>query len=159
MVAILDEFNSDIDALEQALGIDAAEHEAAFVKSFGALGASADAHGGEWMAHAGEEAGLFRESAAVANYSKGIHLEAVVVVEAQGFVLDDTSIELESTGLKAFAATGMTTVEDGHVVLLGHLIDGIEEAQEVFLRVNVLFSMGTQQNILALLKSEFFVDS
>ncbi len=153
MVAILDEFNSDIDALEQALGIDAAEHEAAFVKSFGALGAGADAHGGEWMAHAGEEAGLFRESAAVANYSKGIHLEAVVVVEAQGFVLDDTPIELESTGLKAFAATGMTTVEDGHVVLLGHLIDGIKQGEEVLLGVNILLTVGGEQDVLTLLQT------
>ena len=53
---ILDELYGHIHTLEQALGIDAAEHEAAFVKSFGALGAGADAHGGEGMVNGGEEA-------------------------------------------------------------------------------------------------------
>ena len=43
-VAIVDEGDCDVDTLEKALGVDAAQDEAAFVQGFGALGAGADAH-------------------------------------------------------------------------------------------------------------------
>ena len=66
-------------------------------------------------------------------------------------MLDDALIELETACLQAFAAAGMAGVEDGHIVLLGHLVDGVEQAQEVLLGVNVLLAVGAQQDVLALL--------
>ena len=57
-------------------------------------------------------------------------------------MLDDTLVELEAAGCKAVAAARMTAVEDGHVVLLCHLVDGGEEGEEVLLGVDVLFAVG-----------------
>lgn len=48
------------------------------------------------MADAGEERGFFGKGAAIADDRKGVHLEAVVVVETEGLVLNDTRIELEA---------------------------------------------------------------
>ena len=47
--AVADEGDGDVDTLEQALGVDAAEHEAALVQGFGALGRCPDADGREGM--------------------------------------------------------------------------------------------------------------
>ena len=157
-MAVANEFDGDIDALEESLGVDAGEDEAALVEGFGALGARADAYGREGMANAGKEATLFGQGARVGDNGESIHLQAVVVVKAQGFVLDDALVELESAGFEALAGARMATVEDGHVVLLGHLVDGIEERQEVLLGVNVLLAVGGQQDIFPLFKSEALVD-
>lgn len=48
----------------------------------------------------------------------------------------------------------MTTVEDGHVVLLRHLVDSSKEGEEVLLRVNVFLTMGGQENVFALLQTK-----
>lgn len=48
------------------------------------------------MADAGEVRGFFGECAAITDDGEGVHLEAVVVVEAERFVLDDTRVELEA---------------------------------------------------------------
>lgn len=52
----------------------------------------------------------------------------------------------------------MATVEDGHVVLLRHLVDSSEEGEEVLLRVNVFLTVSGQENILAFLQAEALVD-
>ena len=52
----------------------------------------------------------------------------------------------------------MTTVEDGHVVLLRHLVDSSKEGEEVFLRVDIFLAMSGQENILAFLQAEALVD-
>lgn len=52
----------------------------------------------------------------------------------------------------------MTTVEDGHVVLLRHLVDSSEEGEEVFLRVDVFLAVSGQENVLAFLQAEALVD-
>ena len=156
--AVADEGDGDVDALEKADGVDAAEDEASFVQGLGALGRGPDAHGREGMADGGEERGLLREGAAIGHNRKGIHLEAVVVVEAQGLMLDYARIELEPGGLEALPAARMAAVQDGHIVLLGHLIDGNKERQEVLLRVDVLLAMGAQEDILPLLQAQALVD-
>ncbi len=48
------------------------------------------------MADAGEERGFFGKGSAIADNGEGVHLETVVVVEAEGIVLDDTRVELEA---------------------------------------------------------------
>lgn len=52
----------------------------------------------------------------------------------------------------------MTTVEDGHVVLLRHLVDSSEEGEEVLHRVDIFLAMGGQENVLAFLQAEALVD-
>lgn len=82
--------------MEETFFVDAGEDEASFVKGFGALGAGADADCRERMTYASEETGLFREGAAVGDYREGVHLEAVVVVEAERFVRDYPAVQLET---------------------------------------------------------------
>ena len=96
MTAIPAEFHSSIDCLEERLCVNSSYDEVGFVDSFRALGAGADADGWEWMAYAGEERRLLRESAGIRHYRKSIHLQAVVVVEAERFVLNHSWIELEA---------------------------------------------------------------
>lgn len=52
----------------------------------------------------------------------------------------------------------MATVEDGHVVLLRHLVDSSEEGEKVFLRVDIFLTVSGQENILAFLQAEALVD-
>lgn len=52
----------------------------------------------------------------------------------------------------------MATVEDGHVVLLRHLVDSSEEGEEVLLRVDVFLTVSGQENVLAFLQAETLVD-
>lgn len=66
------------------------------VDGFGTLGRGADADGGEGVADAGEERGFFGKGSTIADDGEGVHLEAVVVVETEGLVLDDTWVELEA---------------------------------------------------------------
>ena len=77
-------------------------------------------------------------------------------MEAERLMLDDALIQLKATGSKAVARTRMAAVEDRHIVLLCHFVDGIEEREEVLLSVDVLFAMGREQDILALLQTILF---
>ena len=106
-MTIIDQRDSNIDTLEQTLGVDSTQDEAAFVQGFGALGGGADADGREGMADAGEEAGFLGKGAAVGDDAEGVHLEAVVVVEAKGFVLNDAGVQFEAAGLQPLAGAGV----------------------------------------------------
>lgn len=48
------------------------------------------------MADAGEEGGFLGKGSTVADDGKGVHLEAVVIVEAEGLMLNDARVELEA---------------------------------------------------------------
>lgn len=48
------------------------------------------------MADTGEERGFLRKGTAIADDGKGVHLEAVVIVEAEGLMLNDARVELEA---------------------------------------------------------------
>ena len=152
--AVLAKADGGVDCLKQAAAVDAGDDEAALVDGFGALRAGADAHGGKGMADASEETALLGQRAAVAHYGEGVHLKAVVVVEAQGFLAYDAAVELETARLEAMAAAGVAAVEDGHVVLLCHLVYGIEEREEILLRVDVLFAVGREEDVFAFLQTE-----
>ena len=138
--------------------IDACQDEAALVQSLGPLRGSADTHRRERVPHAGEEAALLGQSAAIADHSEGVHLQAVVVVEAQGLVLDHPLVQLETGLLQTLFAAGMAAVQHGHIVLLRHFIDGSKKAHEILLRVDVLLPVGGKQNVLSLFQSQTGVD-
>ena len=52
----------------------------------------------------------------------------------------------------------VAAVEDWHIIFLCHCIDGVEQTQEVLLGVNNLFTVGTEQNVFALLESKALVN-
>ena len=138
--------------------IDACQDKAALVQSLGALRGGADTHRRERVPHAGEEAALLGQSAGIRDHGEGVHLQAVVVVEAQGLVLDHPLVQGEAGLLQPLFAAGMAAVQHGHVVLLRHFIDGRKETYEVLLRVDVLLPVGGEQNVLALFQSQAGVD-
>ena len=92
------------------------------------------------------------------HHGEGVHLQAVVVVEAQRLMLDHPLVQLETGLLQTLFAAGMAAVQHGHIVLLRHFIDGGEKAHEILLRVDVLLPVGGKQNVLALFQSQAGVD-
>ena len=103
MLTVLAELYCSINCLKEALLIDASNDEVALVDGFRTFGRGADADGREGMANAGEEATLLWQCTRIGNDCKGIHLEAVVVVEAERLMLDDALVELEAACSKAVA--------------------------------------------------------
>ena len=110
------------------------------------------------MTDGGEEAAFLGKGAAVRHHRKGVHLQAVVIMESQGLMLNDAFVQFKAAGLKALAATGMTAVEDGHVILFCHLIDGGKEAHKVLLCVYVFFTVGREQYVLSFLQAKAFMN-
>ena len=51
-------------------------------------------------------------------------------------------------------ASGMAAVENGHVVLLSHGVDGVEERQEVLLGIYILLTMSRQKDVAAFFQTE-----
>ena len=129
--------------------IDACQDETSLIQSFGPLRGGADTHRREGVPHAGEKAALLGQGAAVADHGEGVHLQAVVVVEAQRLVLDDPLVQWEAGLVQPLLAPGMAAIQHGHIVLLGHFVDGGKQAHEVLLRVDILLPVGGEQNVLA----------
>ena len=156
--AVADQGDGHIDALEQPDRIDAAEDEAALVQGLGALGRCADADGWEGVADASEEGGLLGEGAAVGDHAECVHLQTVVIMEAQGFMPNHARIQNKAARLQPLPGARVAAVEDGHIILRRHLVDCIEERQEVLFRVEVLLAVGAQEDVLALFEVEASVD-
>ena len=147
-----------MDGLQQPPLGDAGQREAGLVQRLGALGRGADAHRRERAADAREEAGLLGQGAGVGHDREGVHLQAVVVVEAHGLVHAHARVELEAGGLQALAGARVAGVQDRHVVLLCQRVDRGEQAREVGLGVDVLLAVGGQQHVALGLKSELCED-
>ena len=81
-------------------------------------------------------------------------MQLVIVVEAQRLVDPDARVQLEATLLQTMLAAGMAGVQDGHIVFFCQRIDGGKQAQEVLFGVDVLLTVGGQQNVLVLLQSQ-----
>lgn len=96
MLAVTAELDGGVNGLEQGLLVDTSNNEVAFVDGFGTLCRGADANGGEGVADAGEKRGFLGKGPAIADDGKGVHLETVVVVEAERLMLDNTRVELEA---------------------------------------------------------------
>ncbi len=166
MVAVLVHGDGGVYGLQKRFLVDSGYEEAGLVEGFRTLGRGADADRRERMSHGGEKRAFLGQRAAVRDNRECVHLEAVVVVEAQWLVLDNTWIKRDpSAGLRmtggrfqALAAPGMAAVKDGHVILLSHLVDGGEEAQEVLFSVDVLLAMGAQKDVFPLLQAEPLMD-
>ena len=99
-----------IDSLQKGLFVDAGDEEACLVKRFGAFRAGADADCRERVADACEEGAFFGERAAVAHDGECVHLQAVVIVESERFVLNHALVELKARCGKAVTAARVATV-------------------------------------------------
>ena len=69
-------------------------------------------------------------------------------------MLNHALVELEARSGKAVTAARVATVQNRHVVLFGHFVDGGKEAREVLFGVDVFFAVGAEQNVLALFEAE-----
>ena len=147
-----------MDGLQQTLLGDARQREARLVQRLGALGGGADAHRRERMPDAREEAGLLGQGTGVGDHREGVHLQAVVVVEAHGLVHAHARVELEAGGLQALAGTRVAGVQDRHVVSLGQRVDRGEQAREVRLGVDVLLAVRGEEHVALGLKAELGKD-
>ena len=147
-----------MDGLQQPLLGDAGQREAGLVQRLGALGGGADANGRERAPNACKEAGLLWQGAGVGDHREGVHLQAVVVMEAHGFVHAHARVQLEAGGLQALAGARVAGVQDRHVVFLRERVDGGEQAREVRLGVDVLLAVGGQQHVALGLQSELGED-
>lgn len=154
MVPVSGHPDCKFNRLQKPCCVYAAEYKAALVQCFGTLRAGSDAYGRNGLADRGIETALLREGAAVADHAERVHLEAVVVVEAERLLNLHPGVKFESCSLEPVARARMATVEDGHVVLLGHCIYRIEKAEEIFLRIDVLLPVGRQQYVPTLFKPE-----
>lgn len=152
------ELDGGADGLQQAALADAGQREARLVQRLGALGGGADAHRRERAADAREEAGLLGQGAGVGHHGEGVHLQAVVVVEAHGLVHAHARVELEARGLQALAGARVAGVQDRHVVSLRERVDGGEQAREVRLGVDVLLAVRREQHVLLRLQAELGED-
>lgn len=147
-----------MNRLQQTLLRDAGEREACLVQRLGALGGGADAHRRERVPDAREEAGLLGQGSGVGDDREGVHLQAVVVVEAHGLVHAHARVELEAGGLQALAGARVAGVQDRHVIFLRERVDGGEQAREVRLGVDVLLAVGREQHVLLRLQAELGKD-
>ena len=148
VIAVFRHLNSGIDGLQKACLIDARENEAALVERLGALRGRADAHRGKGLADAREETALLGQSAAVRNHREGVHLQMVVVMEPERLMTDDPPVKHKPALFQTIAAARVAGIQDRHIVLFRHRIDGRKERKEVFLRVDILFAVRREQDIL-----------
>ncbi len=96
VLTVTAELDGGVNGLEQGLLVDTSNDEVALVDSLGTLGRGTDADGGEGVADAGEERGFLGKGSAITDDGKGVHLKAVVVVEAEGLMLNDARVKLEA---------------------------------------------------------------
>ena len=80
-----------VHSQKEVLLVDAGEDETGLVQGLRPFGRGADIHGRERMPDASEEGRFFKQGARVTHHRKGVHQEAIVVVEAEGIELDQTS--------------------------------------------------------------------
>lgn len=92
-----------VHCLKQGCFVDSCEDEVSFVKGLGTFGGGSDAHGCDGFADGEEEAALFRKSSGVADDGEGVHLQVVVVVEAEWLMGYYAAVEFESALFKSFA--------------------------------------------------------
>ena len=147
-----------MDGLQQAPLGDAGQRETGLVQRLGALGGGADAHRRERVADRGEEAGLLGQGAGVGHHGEGVHLQAVVVVEAHWLVHAHARVQLEAGGLQTLAGARVAGVKDRHVVSLGQRVDRGEQAREVGLGVDVLLAVRREEHVALGLKAELRED-
>ena len=73
-------------------------------------------------------------------------------------MLDDTLIELKTSLLDHFLRARMTAIEHRHIVGACHFIYCIHQREEILFDVDILFTMGREEDVFTLLQSKFLKD-
>ena len=153
-VAVFLHLHCQINGLQKLLRVDAGEDKAALVQRLRALGGSADAHRRERLADRQVKTRLLRKRAAVGHDAEGVHLQAVIIVEAQRLVGDDAPVQFKAAFLQPLTAPGMAGVQHRQVILLRHGVYRCEERTEILRRVDVFLPVGREQDIFALFQTQ-----
>lgn len=66
-------------------------------------------------------------------------------------MLNHPRIQLKSRSGETVTAARMAGIEDRHIIFLSHSVDGVEEAEEVLLGVDVFLAVGAEQDVLSFL--------
>lgn len=66
-------------------------------------------------------------------------------------MLNDAWVQLEARSGETVTAARMATIEDRHIILLSHSVDGVEEAEEVLFGVDVFLAVCAKQDVLSFL--------
>ena len=66
-------------------------------------------------------------------------------------MLNDAWVQLEARSGETITATRVAGIEDRHIILLSHSVDGVEQTQEVLLSVDVFLAVGAEQDVLSFL--------
>ena len=96
MIPIPIHLHGSIYSLKQGFAINAGKDKDTLVKSLGTLRTGTDAYSRERMPHRSEETALLRQGTAVTHNGIGVHLQAVVVVETERFMLNHTSVKCKA---------------------------------------------------------------
>lgn len=152
--AVLLHLHRQINGLQKLRCVDTGQNKAALVQRLRALGGGADAHRREGLANRQIKARLLRQRAAVGHDAEGVHLQAVIIVEAQRLVGNDAPVQLESAFRQSLTAPGVAGVQHRQVILLRHGVYRREERTEILLRVDVFLPVGGEQNVLAFFQTE-----
>ena len=84
---------------------------------------------------------------------KGVHLKAVIIVEAQGIMADYAPVKLEPAFFKTFPAPWMAGIRIGILYRSASRLTAVKET-EILLCVDILFSVSGEKDILLRLKGE-----
>ena len=103
--------NRHIGGVEQFPGGNASQNEVAGFQCLGTLGGGADAHSGDGMTNGQIEAALLGQSAGVGDDCQRVHLQLVIVVEAQRLIDPDTRVKFEAALFQTVLAARTTGVQ------------------------------------------------
>ena len=79
-------------------------------------------------------------------------------MKSQRLMGDYARIQPEAGRLQPFPASRMAGVENRHIVLFSHGVDGCKQCGEIGVRVNILLPMGRQQDVLPLGQPQTLMD-
>ena len=96
------------------------------------------------MTNAREEAAFLRQRAGIGNNSKGVHLQAVIIMEAQRLMLNHALVEHKAARCQTVARTRVAGIENRHIILLRHLVNRSEQRRKVLLCIDVLLAVRGQ---------------
>lgn len=109
--ALLLHLDCHISSVEQFPGGNASQDEVTGFQCLGTLRAGADTHGSDGMTDGQIEATLLWQSAGVGDNRQSVHLQLVVVVEAQRLIDPDTRVKFEAALFQTVLAARMTGVQ------------------------------------------------
>ena len=95
-VVVLIHLYGNVNRLQQTLFVNTCEDKVCLVECFRAFGAGADADCREGMTDTCEETAFFGQCSAVGHHCKGVHLQAVIVMETKRLMLNNALIKLKA---------------------------------------------------------------